>query len=43
MSCLNIKEGCNTHFYSDALFNLVAQKRVVATKLLFELLLEKLI
>jgi len=43
MSCLNIKEGCNTQFYSDALFNLVALKRVAAAKLLFELLLEKLI
>lgn len=43
MSCLNIKEGCNTHFYSDALFNLVPQKGVVATELLFELLLGKLI
>lgn len=26
MSGLNIKEGCNTHFYSNALFNLVARR-----------------
>lgn len=38
MSCLNIKEGCNTHFYSDALFNLVPPKGTAATELLFELL-----